>query len=257
MPDHPRLFVRRSGTRAGLSIRRRNKPDVQAAGLAQPLRRRDQQSEVARRSLVRGTHPYANATAHSVRGCRREYSGDADSATATPLWLTPPAAAPRTKGSLELQLPPALPQCPQPQRVEPDEARCVAVVVGNGALLEGDEVLVIERIGTLAADYRDAALVELEPHAAADEFLALVDRRLQHLTLGREPEAVVDQLGIFRHQLVLEVRRATVERDLLDAAMRRDQDGAAGRLVHAARLHADEAVLNEIEPADAMGAPEP
>src|SRR5207302_5648092 len=128
MPDHPRLFVRRPGARAGLSIRRRNKPGLPAAGLAEPLRRRDQQSEIARRSLVRGTHPYANATAHSVRRCRREYSGDADPAAATPLWLTPPAAASRTKGSLELQLPPALPQCPQPQRVEPDEARCVAVV---------------------------------------------------------------------------------------------------------------------------------
>src|SRR2546423_2261898 len=224
MPDHPRLFVRRSGARAGLSIRRRNKPDLPAAGLAEPLRLRDQQSEIARRSLVRGTHPYANATAHSVRRCRREYSGDADPAAATPLWLTPPAAASRTKGSLELQLPPALPQCPQPQRVEPDESRRVAVVVGDGALLEGDQVLIVERMGALPADHRDVAFVELEPHAAADEFLAVVDRGLQHLAFGRKPEAVVDQLGIFRHQLVLEVRRAAVERDLLDAAVRGMQD---------------------------------
>src|SRR6266566_937783 len=157
MPDHPRLFLRWAGARAGLSIRRRNKPDLAAAGLAQPLRLRDQQFEIARRSLVRGTHPYANATAHSVRRCRREYSGDADSAAATPLWLTPPAAAPRTKGSLELQLLPPLPQCAQPQRVEADEARRVAVVVGDGAFLERHQVLVIERIRALAADHRDVA----------------------------------------------------------------------------------------------------
>jgi hypothetical protein len=35
-----------------------------------------------------------------------------------------------------------------------------------------------------------------------------------------------------------------------------EQDRAAGRLVDAARLHADEAVLDEIEPADAVVAAE-
>ncbi len=43
--------------------------------------------------------------------------------------------------------------------------------------------------------------------------LAVVDRRLQHLALGREPEAVVDELGIARHQLVLQMHGAAVERD--------------------------------------------
>ena len=47
--------------------------------------------------------------------------------------------------------------------------------------------------------------------------------------------------------------RAAIERDLLDAAMGGEQDGAAGRLIHAARLHADKAVLNQIEPPDAVG----
>ena len=86
--------------------------------------------------------------------------------------------------------------------------------------------------------------------------LALVDQRLQHLALGREPEAVVDQLGVARHQLVLEVRGAAVERDRFDGAVRGEQDGAAGRLVDAARLHADEAVLDQVEPADAVVAAE-
>ena len=52
------------------------------------------------------------------------------------------------------------------------------------------------------------------------------------------------------------MRRAAVERDRFDAAMGCEQDGAAGRLVHAARLHADEAVLHQIEAADAVGAAE-
>ena len=42
----------------------------------------------------------------------------------------------------------------------------------------------------------------------------------------------------------------------LDAAMCGNEDGAARRLVHAARLHADEAVLHQVEPADAVRTPE-
>src|SRR5258708_38118621 len=96
------------------------------------------------------------------------------------------------------------------------------------------------------------AFIELQAHRALDVLLALVDQRLQHLALGREPEAVVDELGIARHQLVLEMRGAAVERDAFDAAMGAMQDGTAGRLLDAARRQADEAVLDEVEPADAV-----
>jgi hypothetical protein len=82
--------------------------------------------------------------------------------------------------------------------------------------------------------------------------LALVDQRLEHLALGAEPEAVIDELGVARHDLVLEMHGAAVERDALDAAVRRQQDRAAGRLVDAARLHADEAVLDQVQAADAI-----
>src|SRR3546814_8170416 len=84
----------------------------------------------------------------------------------------------------------------------------------------------------------------------------MVDRGLEHLALGREPESIVDELGIFGHQLVLQMRRAAVERDAFDAAMRARIDFAARRFIHAARLHADEAVLDEVEAADAMLAAE-
>src|SRR5215469_598598 len=49
------------------------------------------------------------------------------------------------------------------------------------------------------------AFVELELDRSGHELLRRVDGGLQHLALGREPEAVVDQLGVFRHELVLEV----------------------------------------------------
>src|SRR5258708_15545040 len=119
----------------------------------------------------------------------------------------------------ELLLRTALAQAAQaePERIQLDEAFGVALVVGAGIFLEGDVLHGVERLGRLAADHRGVALVELQPHRAADVLLALVDQRLQHLALGRIPEAVIDQLGIFRHQLVLEMAGAAVERDLLDA----------------------------------------
>src|ERR1700677_3124950 len=108
---------------------------------------------------------------------------------------------------------PPLRQGPQAQRVQLDEAGGVLVVVGDGALLEGDEVLVVQRVRTVAADHMNAALVELEPHPARDHLLALVDENLQHLALGREPEAIVDELGVFGHQLVFEMSGAAVGGD--------------------------------------------
>src|SRR3546814_9712302 len=95
---------------------------------------------------------------------------------------------------------------PQPQRVEADEAGGVALVVAARPFLEGDEILVIERQRTLPADHRGVALVKLHSDGAAHMLLALVDQRLQHLALRREPEAVVDQLRITRHDLVLQMR---------------------------------------------------
>eukprot|EP01035_Chromulina_nebulosa_P008492 gene8492-11513_t len=68
-----------------------------------------------------------------------------------------------------------------------------------------------------------------------DRHRALGFRLWQHLPLGREPEAVVDQLGIARHQLILEMAGAAIEGNAFDAAMRLQQDGAARGLVDAAR----------------------
>ena len=80
----------------------------------------------------------------------------------------------------------------------------------------------------------------------------MIDRCLQHLPLWREPEAVIDQFGVARGQFILQMRRAAIQRQLLDATMGSMIDGAARRFVHAARFHADIAVLDQIEPADAM-----
>src|SRR5260221_14462875 len=82
---------------------------------------------------------------------------------------------------------------PEAQRVELDEALGVALVVDH-VLLEGDMGEAVERLRRLAADDPDMALIELEAHRALDMVLALVDERLQHRALGREPEAIIDEL---------------------------------------------------------------
>ena len=83
--------------------------------------------------------------------------------------------------------------------------------------------------------------------------LAFINRRLQHYPLRGKPKAIINQLGITRHQLVFQMHRAAIQRDGFDAAMGRQQDCAAWRFIHAARFHADKAVFNQVEPANAIG----
>src|SRR5258705_3297073 len=84
------------------------------------------------------------------------------------------------------------PQRPKAQRVEADKTFGVLLVVGALVVLEGDERRGVERLRAFAAGDDDIAFVEREPHLALDMLLALIDEGLEHVTLRREPEAVVD-----------------------------------------------------------------
>src|ERR671913_1224694 len=108
---------------------------------------------------------------------------------------------------------------PQPKRVELNEALGIPLVIGAGIVLERHHLLTVKAVPRLAAGDMHATLVKLQPDGAVDPGLAMVDGRLQHLPFRREPEPVVDQLGIARHQLILEMRGTTVEGHLLDRAM--------------------------------------
>jgi hypothetical protein len=115
------------------------------------------------------------------------------------------------------------------QRVEFDEAGGVLLVVGAGIVLEGGDGRVEQRIGfRIAADDDDVALVKLDPHPAIDRLLGVIDQRLQGEPLRAPPVAVVDQAGVARHQVVLEMGDFAVQGDRLDRPVRRQQDGAAG-----------------------------
>src|SRR3984893_13977564 len=131
------------------------------------------------------------------------------------------------------------------------------MIINDRAFLEGHEILIIERTRARTANDEGGALEKLQAHPAGDEFLAAIDQGLQHFAFRREPEAVVDELGIFRHQLVLEMGGAAIECDLFDAAMGEIKDRAAGGFIHAARFHSDEAVFDEIETSNTMRAAKP
>src|SRR6266545_710084 len=143
------------------------------------------------------------------------------------------------------------------QRVELDEAGGVGLIVSAAVFLESGDGRVEERVPVgLAADDGDVALVELQAHAAVHAGLRSVDQGLQEFPLRAPPVAVVDEARVARHQLVLEVRDLAVKAQGFDRAVRLQHDGSSGGLVAAARLHPDVAVLDEVEPPDAMLAAE-
>src|SRR5437773_2489220 len=78
------------------------------------------------------------------------------------------------------------------------------------------------------------------------------DGGVERLPLRRPPAAVVHQVGVAERQLVLEPQGAPVEHHLLELAVRRMQQRAARRLVDTARFHADQPVLHDVRPADAV-----
>ena len=56
---------------------------------------------------------------------------------------------------------------------------------------------------------------------------------------------------------VLGRQRATIEHELLELAERRVEQRAARRLVDAARLHADQAIFDDVDAADTVPAADP
>ena len=109
----------------------------------------------------------------------------------------------------------------------------------------------------IARNRRHRSLVQLEAYPPVDVLLRMVDQHLQCAPLGTPPIAVVDEARVPRHQVVLEMRDFTIERDRLDGAMALQHDRAAGRFVATPRLHSNIAVFDEIEAADAVLAAQP
>mmetsp|Transcript_21925 Transcript_21925/g.47855 ORF Transcript_21925/g.47855 Transcript_21925/m.47855 type:complete len:270 (+) Transcript_21925:619-1428(+) len=140
----------------------------------------------------------------------------------------------------------------QAQGLQLDEATCIRLVVEPLVVLKRGNDLVVEGVGRLAAQHDDVALVQLQLHSTCAVLLGLVNEGLQRLPLGAEPEAIVDELSIAGHQLILEVRLLAVQGDGLNGAVGIQQDGAAGGLVHSSALHSHKAALHQVHTPDAV-----
>ena len=137
------------------------------------------------------------------------------------------------------------------KREQADEAGGVALLV-HVVLAERDEPLIVQGVLALAADHVHRALVQPERHGARETLLRDVHERVVRLALGRPPASLVHEIGIAGRDEILGRQRAAVEHELLELGVGRVEQGTARRLVHAARLHADHAILDEVDPADAV-----
>jgi len=147
--------------------------------------------------------------------------------------------------------------CLESEGVEGDKAGGVVLVVGFLlAAFHGGDVFVVHGVGTATASLHDVAFVEFEADFTGDGFLGLCNEGLDGLALGGEPEAVVNELGVFRDEGVAGVLELAVDDEGFQIAVCGEQDGAAGGLVDAAGFHPDEAVLDDVDPADAVGTAE-
>ena len=98
---------------------------------------------------------------------------------------------------------------------------CILAVVGG-------ERPVVERGLSLAA--RDGGGTALEPdaHLAADEALGAGRVGGEVLVVGAEPEAVVDELGVFGSDLPLQLQLLLREGHRLEGTVGGEEDGGGG-----------------------------
>ena len=137
----------------------------------------------------------------------------------------------------------------QPNEV--DEAQRVFLVIA-GAHREAGDVQIVKRIRALAADRLQVAFVQAHGDFAREGSATFSKKASSDSRKRRKPQPVVDHFGIIERQLLFVVQRGAVERERFEFAHSRHQDSAARRFVAAARFHADKAILDKVNAADAM-----
>src|SRR3989338_1878846 len=138
------------------------------------------------------------------------------------------------------------------QGVELDKAAGIRLVVSAAIFFEGGDIGVEQRVIGLAPGDDHVALVQFHAYHAVHVGLGGVDHLLQHQTLRAPPETVIDQAGVFRHQLIFQVSDFAVQGDRFNGAVAFEHDGATGSLVAATGLHADKAVFDDIQTTDTV-----
>src|SRR5690625_1954988 len=137
--------------------------------------------------------------------------------------------------------------------VDLDEALGVGLVEGVAGVV-GGEVEVVEAGVAAATGDHGAAAVQQQADVTGDVALGVGDEGVERALERREPLAVVDQLGPALVHGLLEAGLLALDGDVLKLLVGGDERDRAGGLVHLAGLDAHEPVLDDVDPAHALGA---
>ena len=78
------------------------------------------------------------------------------------------------------------------------------MIVRRSVAFHGGDFWIVEALRASAADSDDVAFVKFQPDDASHVALRFGDERLERFALGREPEAVVNELAVFRARASLD-----------------------------------------------------
>src|SRR5205807_8240443 len=141
----------------------------------------------------------------------------------------------------------------------PQSHKALGVVVAEAVgRLVGGQVVVVQADLAAPAGH-DAATGELTAQAdlPGHEPLALLDEGVQRLLERREPQPVVDQVGIPGLEPGLLVAQVTLEGQVLEIGVGHEQGQGAGALVYLPALEPHPAVLDHVDAAPPVGAAHP
>src|SRR5207248_10226048 len=96
------------------------------------------------------------------------------------------------------------------------------------------------------------AFPKFQANGAGDALLRHREKSVQSFSQGREPQAVIDKLGVAARKSLLEMRGLAVHSEALQFLVRLYQQRATWGFISAARFHAYEPVLDQIRAADTV-----
>src|SRR5258708_14987188 len=98
-----------------------------------------------------------------------------------------------------------------------------------------------------AADHVDVAFVERQRDRAGQILLRGFYEGVQSFAQRREPQAKVNEFGILERDVLLEMQQVPIEAEGFEFPVGGEQQRASWSFVAAARLDADEAVLDQVD----------
>ena len=124
--------------------------------------------------------------------------------------------------------------------------------VTNASRASSASTVILERERRLTADDTAVALEQFHADDTGHALLHVVDVGVERLAQRREPEAVVDGVGVLQADSARESIALPRHHHLLQLLVRLMQDDGRRRFVDLPRLAADQPVLDHVDAADAV-----